>query len=292
MKRIRIITRRIFIFLLLVEGMSLYGQNGINFSYKCENEIKRPIKSRILLKLPENKTYKLFSDTINESSYSNKDFFKTKGKYTISIFFEAEKYGNDSIDYNFELNGNEINTMISVSFDYRERYIKKGDIYEKGKKELNGYIGVNKYYEAPNSIIIGLDKEQTGDEYYKGPFFKIKNNSNDTLYGEHLPGYFWGTLSYLKNDSIIATRIGSICDEFADSPPLYPDSTKLATVGSFGLTEKLAPFNYRFEVMLVKKRVSQGIGIFEERKNFIWWAGTKEYYKLKYDFKIDETPNR
>ncbi len=74
MKRIRTITRRIFIFLLLLEGMSLYGQNRMNFSYKCENEIKRPFKSRILLKLPENKTYKLFSDTINESNYSTKDF--------------------------------------------------------------------------------------------------------------------------------------------------------------------------------------------------------------------------
>lgn len=287
MKRIRIITRRIFIFLLLIEGMSLYGQNGINFSYKCENEIIRPIKSRILLKLPENKTYTLFSDTINESNYSNKNFFKTKGKYTISIFFEAEKYGSDSIDYNFELNGYEINTEISVRFDYRERLLKKGDIYEKGEKVLNGYIEVDNYYKAPKSIKIKLDKNHIGDEYYKGPFFAIKNNSNDTLYGEHLPGYFWGTLSYLRNDTIIATRIGSICYEFADSPPLYPDSTKLATVGSFGLTEKLAPFNYRFEVILVKKRVSQGIGIFEERKNFIWWAGTKEYYKLKYDFKID-----
>jgi hypothetical protein len=239
------------------------------------------------LKLPENKTYTLFSDTINESNYSNKNFFKTKGKYTISIFFEAEKYGSDSIDYNFELNGYEINTEISVRFDYRERLLKKGDIYEKGEKVLNGYIEVDNYYKAPKSIKIKLDKNHIGDEYYKGPFFAIKNNSNDTLYGEHLPGYFWGTLSYLRNDTIIATRIGSICYEFADSPPLYPDSTKLATVGSFGLTEKLAPFNYRFEVILVKKRVSQGIGIFEERKNFIWWAGTKEYYKLKYDFKID-----
>lgn len=291
MKRIRAITRRIFIFLLLLEGMSLYGQNRINFSYKCENEIKRPFKSRISLKLPEKKTYKLFSDTINESNYSTKDIFKTKGKYTISIFFEAEKYGKDSIDYNFELNGTEINTTISVSFDFSERLYKKGDIYEKGEKTLNGYIRINKYYKAPEKVKIELDKEQTGDEFYKGPFFKIKNNSNDTLYGEHLPGYFWGTLSYLRNDSILATRIGVLDYEFVGSPPLYPDSTKIATVGSFGLNRNLVPFNYRFEVMLAKKWQSQGIGVYEERKNFGWWAGTKEYYKLKYDFKIDETPN-
>ena len=292
MEQIRVINQLIFVFLLLVMGSTLYGQNGVTFSYKCENEIKRPFKSRILLKYPENKTSKLFSDTISEYNFSVKSFFKTKGKYTISIFFEAEKYGKDSIDYNFELNGHEINTMIYVSFDYSEKYIKKGDIYEKGEKVLNGYIQLNKYYKAPKSIEIKLDKEEVGSEYYKGPFFKIKNNSNDTIYGAHLPGYFWGTLSYLKNDSIIATRIGSICYEFVGSPPLYPDSTKMATVGSFGLTKKLAPFNYRFDVILAKKWKSEGIGIFDERKNFIWWGGTKEYYKLEYDFKIDETPNR
>lgn len=291
MKQIQTITRRIFIFLLLLEGMSLYGQNRINFSYKCENEIKRPYKSRILLKLPENKIFKLFSDTINESNYSTKEFLKIQGKCTISIFFEAGKYGKDSIDYSFELNGNEINTDISVRFDYRERLVKKGDIYEKGEKVLNGYIEVANYYKAPNSINIELDKNNMGDEYYKGPFFKIKNNSKDTFYGVHLPGYFWGTLSYLRNDSILTTRYGTIDYMFGDSPPLYPDSTKIATVGSFGYTSRLLPFNYRFNVMLAKKYQSIGVGVFDERKNFIWWADTKEFYKLTYDFKVDETPN-
>ena len=294
MKQIQTITRRIFIFLLLLEGMSLYGQNRINFSYKCENEIKRPYKSRILLKLPENKTYKLFSDTINELKYSTTDFFKTKGKYVISIYFDAEKYGKDSINYSFELNGTEINTTISVSFDFRERLYKNGDIYEKGDKTLNGYIRINKYYEASEKVKIELDNEQKGDEFYKGPFFKITNNSTDTLYGEYLPDYFWGTLSYLKNDSVLLTRTGIIDYNFCNiipPPPLYPNSTKIATVGSFGLNRNLVPFDYRFEVMLAKKWQSQGIGVYEERKNFSWWAGTKDYYKLKYDFKIDKTPN-
>ncbi len=103
-----------------------------------------------------------------------------------------------------------------------------------------------------------------------------------------MPGYFWGALSYIRNDSILATKIGILDYEFVASPPLYPDSTKLATVGSFGLTKKLMPFNYRFEVMLADKWQSQGIGVYKERQNIDWWAGTKNYYKLKYDFKVDE----
>ena len=119
-------------------------------------------------------------------------------------------------------------------------------------------------------------------------YFIIKNNSKDTLYGEHLPGYFWGTLSYRKNDSTLFTKIGILDYMFVDSPPLYPDSIKYATVGSFGLTKKLVPFEYRFEVMLADKRQSQGIGVYKELKHIIWWAGTKNYYKLKYDFKVDK----
>jgi hypothetical protein len=153
---------------------------------------------------------------------------------------------------------------------------------------LNFLTKYCKYYNASKLIDIALDNENLGDEYDKGPFFKIKNNSKDTLYGEHLPGYFWGTLSYRKNDSTLFTKIGILDYMFVDSSPLYPDSIKYATVGSFGLTKKLAPFEYRFEVMLADKWQSQGIGVFKELKHIIWWAGTRNYYKLKYDFKVDK----
>ena len=268
--------------------MQLYGQNDFRFSYECGDEIKKPFKTKILLKYPDDKISLLPIDTASTYIVSEKNYLKYKGKYTLSIWCETESYGKDSINYDFNLNGNEIITDISVRFGYRERLIKKGDIFIKGDKVMNGYIRLNKYYTAPESIDISLDKENFGDEYYKGPFFKIKNNSNDTLYGEHLQGYFWGTLSYKRNDSILFTKIGILDYEFVDSPPLYPDSTKYATVGSFGLTKNLIPFEYRFEVMLAKKWQSQGIGIYDERKDFIWWAGTKEYWILRYDFKIDE----
>ena len=39
--------------------------------------------------------------------------------------------------------------------------------------------------------------------------------------------------------------------------------------------------------MVAKKWQSIGIGIYEENKKFIWLAGTKEYYKLTHDFKIE-----
>lgn len=274
-------------------GVNTYGQNNINFSYECSDNILSPTSVRILLKSPDSKSFNLFTDTLSRFTFTEKNFFKLKGEYILSIWFYAGEYGSDSLEYSFELNGGELNTSISLSFDYKEKLIRKENFFVKGERILNGYIRINKYYDAPKSLEIELDKEISGDKYYKKPFFKIRNNSQDTLYGEHLPGYFWGSLSYIRNDSILATKIGIIDYEFIESPPLYPDSTKIATVGSFGVAKELNPFEYRFEVLLAKKWQSQGIGIYKEQELFNWWAGIKEYYKLIYDFNIEnQTPNR
>jgi hypothetical protein len=267
--------------------MNIHGQNEVQFSFECGEEIASPFVSSILIKLPNGEINRLYKDSISNYKVLDRENFNTKGQYSLSVYFEAENYAQDSIDYDFELKGDEIKTTISVDFDFRERLLRKGEIYEKGEKVLNGYIRINKYYNAPKTIDIWLDKENMGTEFYKGPFFKIKNNSTDTLYGEHLPGYFWGTFSYLRNDSAFITKTGILDYNFMDSSPLYPDSTKIASVGSFGLRNKLVPFDYRFEVTLAKVWQSTGIGIYDEHKNFIWWAGTKEYYKLVCDFKIE-----
>jgi hypothetical protein len=241
-----------------------------------------------MLKSPDNEIFNLFNDTARDYNYSKQNYFKSKGKYSLSIWFQSESNVNDSIEYDFELYGNEIVTEISVTFDYRDDLTKIADLYVSGDKILNGYIRVNKYYTAPPTIEIELGSPYIGGDIYKGPLFKIKNNTKDTLYGEHLPGYFWGSLCYLKNDSIIATEYGTLDLNFVHSPPLYPDSIKYAYVGSFGLTDKLSPLEYRFEVMLAKKWQSKGISLYKELQYFKWWAGTKEYYKLIYGFKIDK----
>jgi len=293
MAHIQKIAKYIISSLLLLMGMALYGQNDLHFSYECKDKTISPIKTKIILKSPNKAIFNLFVDTVSSFVFSEKNYFKSKGNYTLSIFYVTDNHGKDSIDYDFAISGNEIYTDISIGFDYSERLIKNGDIYIKGEKVINGDIRLNKYYNAPKSIDIALDNENLGDEYYKGPFFKIKNNLKDTLYGVYLPGYFWGKLSWMRNDSILKTIIGTIDLQFVDSPPLYPDSIKYATVGSFGLVNNLRPFEYRFEVMLTDDNwQSHGIGVYKELKQTVWWAGTKNYYKIKYDFKIDkETPN-
>lgn len=285
MKQIHIKGRFLFSFLLIVNGLLLYGQTELRFGYECADEIKGP-EVKIFIKGPDNMTLKLLVDTVRIFNFYQKDYFKYKGKYILSICLVTEKYGKDSINYDFDLKGNETEVDISASFDFNERPIKKGDAFIKGDNVINGYIHLSKIFKAPKSIDIKMDNEDQEDEYYKGPFFKIKNNSKDTLYGEHLPGYFWGTLSYIRNDSVIFIRIGTLDYNFVDSQPLYPDSIKYATVGSFGMTKKLKPSKYRFEVMLAKKWQSPGVRIFKEHHTFIWWTEVKEFYKLGYYFTV------
>jgi hypothetical protein len=265
----------------------LHGQNDLQFSYECKDGFDSPIYSIIKLRSPKGNICQLFADTVHQYDYSQKNYLKEQGKYVLMINFSSDKYEKDSICYDFEITGNEINVEVSIDFEYKGKYYKEGEYWIKKEKVPQGYIRVYKFYKAPKTIEISLADKMESTDYYKGPFFKLKNNSNDTIYGVHLPGYFWGTLSFMKNDSVIVKRIGMLDYEFVDSPPLYPDSTKISTVGSFGLYKKLPPHKYKYELLFSKKNISQGIGILLDKNAFVWWAGTKDYYQLNYDFEVE-----
>lgn len=267
-------TQLTLLFLLLLNSISTHAQSELSFSFECSKDIKPPIVCRVFLQHPSGSTSGLLSDTISSYDFSTREFVSAKGLYTLSVYFEAEIYGRGAIDYQFELNGAEEETHISLNVDVKE------------ERDLHGYVMINKYYKAPESVDISLDHKTKGTKFYKGPFFKIKNNTRDTLYGVHLPGYFWGSLLFIRNDSTLHSRTGVLDYEFIASPPLYPDSTKTATVGSFGIANQLIPFEYRYEVLLSQKWQSLGIGVYEEQETLTWWAGTKEYYRLSYDFEV------
>ncbi len=247
------INRFIIIFFICLISNNLHGQNKLQFSFECGETIKSAIDTKISLKFPNGNTSILYADSKTKYGFADKEIVSSKGEHILLIYLNVANYGYDSIAYNFELNGNEIETTISVTFDFIEQLIKNNEIYEKGDKIINGYVQINKYYNTPSTIKISIDKECIKNKYCNGIFFNIKNNSKDTIFGEHLPGYFWGTLTYLKNDSAYITRIGTLDYNFVNAPPLYPDSTKIATIGSFGLQNRLNSYwDYKFEVMLAK----------------------------------------
>lgn len=284
----------LFLFLLIVKGTTLYGQNDLGFFYNydrgllnhSDQSFDSPIFSKIKLRFPNGNICQLFADTVSRYDFSRKNFFKEQGDYILKIYFSSDKYGKDSIDYQFGISGKEIKVDISISFYYDGKYYKNGDYWEKKEKVPQCHVSVFKYVPCPESIAISLNKVKESNEFYKGPFFDLKNNSKDTIYGVYLPGYFWGKLFFTRDDSTIVEKMGTIDEMFGDSPPLYPDSTKIAMVGSFGLFKQLPPLKYRYELLLSNKWESLGVGVFLDKDDFVWWAGTKEYYKLTYDFEV------
>ena len=273
---------------LLLAGIQVYGQNEIKISYQRGNSIENPFKTLLFLKSPDGKSSQFTIDTASRFVFSQKHPLTQSGKYTLSIQVETKKGWVETLDQDFDIVGNELLTEIDIHFTRSQRKMKKVDKKHVNDNPIIGFIEIVKYYEAPKSIRIQLDKEFKGNEYMKGPFFRIKNNSTDTLYGEHLPGYFWGSLSMKNNDSIDYTNFGTIDYNFADSPPLFPDSSTYASVGSFGYRNILLPSQYQFELKLFNKLQTATKQISYENKGLIWYVDKKQYWKLKYDFEIEE----
>lgn len=272
------------IFLLI--GTKLFGQIDLQFEYDYSDEFTKAVYSEIKMQFPNKMNDKLYADTLKSVEFTKADYFLISGNYFLSIYFSNNSGIRDSISYSFELDGTETDISIGISFRYYEKLYKENEQWIKKEKIPKGYISITKYYKSPESIKISLENLKSED--YKGPFFKLINNSRDTLYGEYLPGYFWGSLYISLNDSTWSSKkIGVIDTEFVDSPPLYPDSSKIATVGSFGLYRNLPNFFYKYELLLSKTGNSHSLSKYVDDNYMEWWTMTENFYRLTYKFKID-----
>lgn len=274
--------RIVITLITLLNAFELFAQTDLIFNYYCGN-FKNDVKTTISIQ-SNNKSIELLNDTVRTSEYHKKDFFNEKN-YMLKVIFDNKRFGTDSLNYSFSLSGNETSVNIRINF-----YLDKKVSQKKDKEEfVSGHIEVTKYYKPTQDIEIHYIKMKEPDEYYKEPFFVLKNNSNDTIYGEWLPGYFWGTISYLREDSTWTNQFGGeICTTFAPAPPLYPDSTTIASVASFGWKNNLPKKHYKYEVLYsINKFYGKGLSKYLEKKNFVWWADTKSFSKLSYEFDIE-----
>jgi hypothetical protein len=193
--------RLTYVLFLVLISVKLVGQTDLQLNYKYSEDFKRPVFSVIKLHFPSGKIEKLYSDTLKTIDLFKPHYIEESGSYSLSVLFASNNLKTDSLTYDFKLNGKETDVKIDISFHIERQRIRQGGQWLEKSQIPSGVIYVNKYYKAPKSVIINLDSTKLGDEDYKGPFFKLKNNSKDTIYGEYLPGYFWGTLSIQKNDT-------------------------------------------------------------------------------------------
>lgn len=272
-------------------GLNILAQTNVNFEFS--NRYNCEIKSANINLKNKDKQIVLFNDTLSEFK---KDFTipAESANYIISVELEYKNAESKkrkrrrkgeldcnrihSQEYPFELLGNEIDVFIDVSFSKR--------VYSDS---LDGSIGVVRHYNSVHDIEIEYAKDIRSNESIREPFFILKNNSNDTLYGQHIKTLYWGWISYMIDDSTWTNNFfGNLDYNFSGGTLLIPGAATIATVGSFGWTEELPKKKYRYTLLYTTDVNSTGGGYRKqvERDNIAWFVKDFRFYKLVYEFEV------
>lgn len=268
----------VIFYMLFTFSLNSFAQTKLNFNYNYFSSAFEETRVSVLLK-NSNDEIKLLSDTATkfENSFN---IPSEKTEYILSVEFENITIGKDALDYPFSLAGDETDIQINLNFQ------KSNQSYEH--RRTNVFIEIIKYYKSNHNIEIKYLPEIKGSEYYREPFFLLKNNSNDTLYGQHLEGYFWGSLSFLVDSVWSKEFFGSLDYNFEVAPPLLPDSSKTAYVGSFGWQNKLPKNRYKYTLLYsTDKNSNILVRKYSENNKIDWWTVTKKYYRLIYEFDVE-----
>jgi hypothetical protein len=248
------------------------AQTKLKFTYSCSNSVLETTQVSVYLKDANNKI-ELLNDTVREF----KDSLSIPAEetdYILSVEFENKTIGKETLNYPFTFIGNEIDIEINVSY-------YKNNLHNKKKRE-NGGIEVITYYESNHDVEIQYLPDEKGDEYFKAPFFMLKNNSKDTIYGKYL-NHFWGSISFLVDTVWSREIIGRFDLNCGSGRPLFPDSVGFAQVGTFGWRNDLPKNRYKYTLWYTIGRVRQYL----EKDNFVWRVETKKYYRLIYEFDVE-----
>ena len=229
--------------------------------------------------LPDGKSTILFDDTI--SQIQKKIHLEQLGEYRLTAVFFSALSGKDSLERRFILTGEEYKVEMSARFERERRNYSDW----KSKDSINsGRFTITKYSHPSPLVKMKYIRSSTGENNeFPGPLFIVKNESRDTLYGEWLPGYFWGTLSKWVEGKYVGNHSGQICTTWADEPPLYPDSIKPAWVASFGI--KTPPGRYRFNLFYSTENNIKGSATkIYESDTFRWWSSVQNWHLLTCEF--------
>ena len=264
---------------LFLFSLNSIAQTKLKFNYDCSSSILEKIQVSVFLKSSNDKI-EILNDKVRRFENSL-NIFSKETDYILSVEFENKTIGKEALNYPFTLVGNETDIEINVSF------YKQHPSFDK-KERQNGRVEVIKYYSSNHNLEIQYLPKAKGDEYYKAPFFMLKNNSNDTIYGRYVRDYFWGSISFLVDSVWSDDYFGRLDYNFEGGSPLFPDTVAVAWVGSFGWRNALPKNRYKYTLLYTTdKNISKGVRQRLEKDNFIWWADTKKYYRLIYEFDVE-----
>ena len=266
------------VFFLMANVVCVMAQCNMLIKYSLDEKLT-DVRARLSLVSPDGKNCVLLNDTARRTDRQYR--LEQLGEYRLMASFYSDKYGCDSLERSFWLRGDELEVATDLSF-------------ARGRKNLSDWqcrdslnscrFTIEKRYQSSPQVKINYLPNVKGEN--GAPCFSIKNESRDTLYGEWLPGYFWGTLSYNVNGKYVGNYMGQICTSWAPAPPLYPDSVKSAWVSSFR-TLQLKSGKFRFNVWYsTTEEMRNSVPLACEREKFRWWSKVQDWYLLQCDFEV------
>ena len=264
--------------LVLSNAISVKGQCDMLIDYSVGN-ISSTSHGILRMLLPDGKSTIVLDDTVRQMQ---KEYhLEQLGEYRLTVVFSNAISGRDSLERTFTLTGEEYKVETTAHF---RRELK--DLSDwKSKDSINsGLFTITKYSHPSPLVKMKYFRNSTGENNeFPGPQFFVKNESRDTLYGEWLPGYFWGRFSRWVDGEYVGNHSGQICTTWDDEPPLYPDSVKPAWVGSSGA--RIPPGKYRFDLYYSTENNIKGTATkVYESDTFRWWSSVQNWHLLTCEF--------
>lgn len=281
MKKKEIIIALLVLLMVCATGFTVAAQCNMQIDYSVE-DIQSTAHGALRMLSPDGKTTILFDDTIRQMK---KDFsLEQLGEYRLKAIFTNDFSGIDSLERVFTLTGEEYKVETILHF---QKEPKNWYVLESKDSITCGQFMIIKYSNPSPLVKIKYLRYCTGENgEIQGPLFVVKNESQDTIYGEYLPGFLWGTLSMCCDGEYVGARGGVIDLNCYPVPPLYPNSEKMAWVGSFGI--KITPGKYRFNLYYSTEDKSKGTSeLTSETDSFRWLSDVQNWHLLTCEFEKD-----
>ena len=261
---------RSLIAILLVWWPLLLGAQVKTLDFSCEvsgSEFSRGLKSDVYVVSPDGS-----KTVVSSQKESKKTIPLTEdGCYKVFCAFETKEYGLDTLSKEVFFCNKEV-IGIKVQLKY-------------GKD--SGFLLIQRIMEPDPGVEL-VYSTFFPQGYYRGPFFTITNNSQDTVYGRYLPGYFWGEVARIQDGVCGEFRPGTIDTNFVEKDPLFPGESTDALVGSFGV--RLYPGMYRFKLFYQKTPTSfDSASLLYDNGRRKWYCSVHDGYQITCDFEIKES---
>lgn len=273
----------LFCFLAILFVSEIRAESSLNLRINISEDFNKDLKSEVSIRLPNGKTDQLYFDKLNTFESYKKNFFQISGDYELIITFKHSSPKEEVIKHSFNVDLNEQSIDLNIRF-------RMSRVWDRESRSLTseyiarGYISINKYYNTIDGVVLQPNDLEPSDDY-RGPYFTIMNKSDKIIYGEFLPGYFWGRLYSLNEDLTIRNKLYFRIDlNFTRREPLMQNSSRIATVGSFGYSNQLDAGLYRFKLLYKLDDRNHSHRKLNSKGDFEWWISEEELYTVTYDF--------